>query len=102
MTANCAAVLISARSCIHWPGFELLAARISGQDGCSSQGALDPYAGLMRDEGGRRSIEWGLYGVPETYVIDGDGNVVLRHAGPVTQRVIQETLRAALEGAATN
>lgn len=60
----------------------------------------DPYAGLMRDEGGRRSIDWGLYGVPETYVIDGDGNVVLRHAGPVTQRVIKESLREAVEKAA--
>ena len=60
----------------------------------------DPYTGLMRDEGGRRSIDWGLYGVPETYVIDGDGNVVLRHAGPVTQRVIKESLREAVEKAA--
>lgn len=56
--------------------------------------------GVLRDEAGRRSIEWGLYGVPETYVIDGNGKVVLRFAGPITQRVIKETLRPALEQAA--
>ena len=61
----------------------------------------DPYSGLLRDEGGRRSIDWGLYGVPETYVIDGEGTVVLRHAGPVTKRVIQEALREAIEKAST-
>lgn len=60
----------------------------------------DPYSGVLRDEAGRRSIEWGLYGVPETYVIDGNGKVVLRFAGPITQRVIKETLRPALEQAA--
>lgn len=59
----------------------------------------DPYAGIGQDENGRMALDWGLYGVPETYVIDGDGVVVLRFAGPITQRVIAETLRPALEKA---
>ncbi|SLN41987.1 Thiol:disulfide interchange protein CycY precursor [Pseudoruegeria aquimaris] len=60
----------------------------------------NPYAGLGADENGRMAINWGLYGVPETYVIDGNGTVVLRFAGPVTQRVLESTLRPAIEKAA--
>ncbi|MEM6656581.1 MAG: DsbE family thiol:disulfide interchange protein [Pseudomonadota bacterium] len=60
----------------------------------------DPYAGIGRDEQGRMALDWGLYGVPETYVIDGEGTVILRFAGPITQRVIESTLRPALERAA--
>ena len=32
----------------------------------------DPYAGLGADQQGRTALEWGLYGVPETYVVDGN------------------------------
>ena len=46
------------------------------------------------------AIDWGLYGVPETYVVDGEGKIVLRFAGPITQRVIDSTLRPAMEKAA--
>lgn len=60
----------------------------------------DPYAAIGRDESGRMAIDWGLYGVPETYVIAGDGTIVLRFAGPMTQRVIAEVLRPAMEKAA--
>ncbi|MFC3615912.1 DsbE family thiol:disulfide interchange protein [Lutimaribacter marinistellae] len=60
----------------------------------------DPYAGIGRDEQGRMALDWGLYGVPETYVIAGDGTVVLRFAGPITSRVIESTIRPALERAA--
>ena len=59
----------------------------------------DPYIGIGADAAGRMALDWGLYGVPETYVIDGNGVVVLRFAGPVTQRVLKETLRPALERA---
>ncbi len=60
----------------------------------------DPYSGIGRDEQGRMALDWGLYGVPETYVIDGEGTVILRFAGPITQRVIENTIRPALEKAA--
>ncbi|UWQ92897.1 DsbE family thiol:disulfide interchange protein [Rhodobacteraceae bacterium M382] len=59
----------------------------------------DPYAGIGRDEQGRMGLDWGVYGVPETYVIDGNGIIILRHAGPVTERVIEKTLRPAMEKA---
>ena len=58
----------------------------------------DPYSAIGADEEGRVGLEWGVYGVPETYVIDGDGNVVLRFAGPVTDTVLEARIRPALEG----
>lgn len=60
----------------------------------------DPYVAIGVDGQGRTALDWGLYGVPETYVVAGDGTIMLRFAGPVTQRVISETLRPALDAAA--
>ena len=59
----------------------------------------NPYTAIGADTSGRMALNWGLYGVPETYVIDGDGKVVLRFAGPITQRVIEAQIRPALENA---
>ena len=59
----------------------------------------DPYAAIGTDFEGRMALDWGLYGVPETYIIDGDGTVLLRFPGPVTQRVLHETIRPVLEAA---
>ncbi|MEO3413896.1 DsbE family thiol:disulfide interchange protein [Roseovarius sp. CAU 1744] len=59
----------------------------------------DPYAAIGADESGRMALNWGVYGVPETYVIDGDGNIVLRFAGPITQRALEATIRPAIEAA---
>ena len=62
----------------------------------------DPYTATVADEQGRTGLDWGLYGVPETYVIDGDGRIVLRFAGPVTQRELEARIRPALAEAAGN
>lgn len=59
----------------------------------------DPYAAIGADETGRMALDWGVYGVPETYVIDGDGNIVLRFAGPITERALENTIRPAIEAA---
>ncbi len=59
----------------------------------------NPYAAMGADEG-RTALDWGLYGVPETYVIDGDGRIVLRFAGPITARSLEETIRPAIARAA--
>lgn len=57
----------------------------------------NPYAGVAADANGRTGIEWGLYGVPETFVIDGNGIVRLRFAGPVTKEVVETRIRPAIE-----
>ena len=59
----------------------------------------DPYKAIGVDERGRAAVEWGVYGVPETFVIDGSGNVVLRFAGPITERILETQIRPAIEGA---
>lgn len=59
----------------------------------------NPYAALGADATGRMALDWGVYGVPETYVIDGKGNIVLRFAGPITERVMQSTILPAIEAA---
>ncbi|RVT84166.1 DsbE family thiol:disulfide interchange protein [Rhodobacteraceae bacterium CCMM004] len=56
----------------------------------------DPYVGLAADESGRTGLDWGLYGVPETFVVDGAGKVVLRFAGPITERSLEGQIRPAI------
>ena len=52
----------------------------------------DPYARIGADIDGRAGIEWGVYGVPETYVIAPDGTIAYRHVGPITRANLEETL----------
>ncbi len=59
----------------------------------------NPFAALGADAQGRMALNWGVYGVPETYVIDGKGNIVLRFAGPITQRVMDSTILPAIAAA---
>jgi len=59
----------------------------------------NPYATMGADATGRMAIEWGVYGVPETYLIDGDGKVLLRHAGPISRQEFDRTIRPALDAA---
>ena len=61
----------------------------------------NPFAKMGADSG-RMALDWGVYGVPETYVIDASGVVVLRWAGPITEDVLANTLRPALAKAAGN
>ena len=61
----------------------------------------DPYAAIGADDTGRTGIEWGLYGVPETFVVDGAGIVRLRYAGPITASVMQDQILPAIEAART-
>lgn len=57
-----------------------------------------PYAGMGADPTGMQTaVNWGVYGIPETFVVDGDGNVLFRFAGPVTKRVIESDLRPLLD-----
>lgn len=48
----------------------------------------DPYSRAGADRSGRTAIEFGVYGVPETYVISGDGKIAYRHVGPLTAEAI--------------
>lgn len=54
----------------------------------------------LLDPGSRTAIGFGLYGVPETYIIDPAGVVVAKHVGPVTQSGLDEYIRRARGGGA--
>jgi cytochrome c biogenesis protein CcmG, thiol:disulfide interchange protein DsbE len=52
----------------------------------------NPYAMSLVDNTGRIGIELGVYGVPETFVIDKTGTVRLKHVGPLTKDVMQRDI----------
>ena len=52
----------------------------------------DPYARTGADVDGRVGIDWGVYGVPETFVVDADGRVAYKHVGPLSPEALTETI----------
>jgi len=52
----------------------------------------DPYTASIMDADGRIGIEYGVYGVPETFVIDKAGIIRHKHIGPITPQALQEEL----------
>jgi cytochrome c biogenesis protein CcmG/thiol:disulfide interchange protein DsbE len=51
----------------------------------------DPYARIGADDG-RVGIEWGVYGVPETFLVDKTGHIRYKHVGPLTQADVDKTI----------
>ena len=56
----------------------------------------NPFVAIGRDDDGRAGMAWGVYGVPETYLIAPSGRIKWRHAGPLTRDVISTQLLAKL------
>lgn len=52
----------------------------------------NPYAVVVQDPEGRTGIDYGVYGVPETYVIDRGGVIRFKHTGPLTPQLIEQRL----------
>lgn len=52
----------------------------------------DPYRRTGADRDGRVAIDWGVYGVPETYVIDRQGRIAFKQIGPITPEVLREKI----------
>jgi len=52
----------------------------------------DPYTRTGADISGRVGIDWGVYGVPETYVIGRDGRIAHKHIGAITPKALRETI----------
>ena len=59
----------------------------------------DPFAKIGADATGRTALDWGIYGVPETFVVGGDGTVLMRFPGPLDPMVIEKRIRPALAAA---
>lgn len=52
----------------------------------------NPFVHIAADDDGRGGIEWGLTGVPETFVVDGDGIIRAHFAGPLTDDVVDDII----------
>ena len=52
----------------------------------------DPYTRIGADRSGRTSIDWGVYGLPETFVIDAQGRIAYKHVGPVARRSLEQDI----------
>lgn len=52
----------------------------------------DPYTQIGADRAGRVAIDWGVYGLPETFVIDADGRIAYKHVGPFGRRSLEEDI----------
>jgi cytochrome c biogenesis protein CcmG/thiol:disulfide interchange protein DsbE len=58
----------------------------------------NPFERVGADRSGQVGIDWGVYGVPETFVVDGEGNIIHKHVGPLAPKDIEETLLPLIEG----
>lgn len=59
----------------------------------------NPYKAIGADENGRTGIDWGVYGVPETFVVGKDGRIAYKHVGPLTPDSLRIKLMPEVEKA---
>lgn len=52
----------------------------------------DPFIHIGADRSGRVAIDWGVYGLPETFVIDAEGRIAYKHVGPFDRRSLEEDI----------
>jgi cytochrome c biogenesis protein CcmG/thiol:disulfide interchange protein DsbE len=52
----------------------------------------DPYTRTGADRNGRVAIDWGVYGVPETFIVGADGIIAYKHIGAVTEQALNDTI----------
>lgn len=82
------------------PGLTLVGLNYKDQRAAGStwlQRLGDPYTVSLFDPQGRIGLDWGVYGVPETFVIDRDGVVRHKHIGPLTPETIRDDLEPLLK-----
>lgn len=59
----------------------------------------NPFSAIGVDDSGRTAIDWGVYGVPETFLVDAQGTIVYKHVGPFSQSSYRDELLPAIERA---
>lgn len=59
----------------------------------------NPFAAVGTDPAGRNAIEWGVYGMPETFVVNGRGEIAYKHVGPLTAESLAKNVLPAIEAA---
>lgn len=59
----------------------------------------NPYAKVGVDGSGRNAIDWGVYGMPETFVVDGKGRIAYKHVGPISAESLERQMIPEIEKA---
>ena len=59
----------------------------------------NPYAAIGVDPNGKAAIDWGVYGIPESYLVAADGTILYKRVGPFDDKSVQEGLYPAIEKA---
>ena len=59
----------------------------------------NPFAALGSDATGRQSIDWGVYGMPETFVVNGEGKIAYKHVGPISRESMAKDVLPAIAAA---
>jgi cytochrome c biogenesis protein CcmG/thiol:disulfide interchange protein DsbE len=54
--------------------------------------AGDPYKLIGADKSGRTAIDWGVYGVPETFIVKGDGKIAFKFVGPISEESLHDVI----------
>jgi cytochrome c biogenesis protein CcmG/thiol:disulfide interchange protein DsbE len=57
----------------------------------------DPYIANAFDDDGRVGIDWGVYGTPETFIVDQQGIIRHKHIGPLTREVVRDEILPLVE-----
>ena len=60
----------------------------------------NPYSAVGADASGRTAVEWGVYGVPESFVVDGDGIIRFKQIGPISPEQLASVVLPQIEAAA--
>ena len=50
----------------------------------------NPYSNVLIDKNGRVAIDWGVYGIPETFIVNPSGIIKYRHVGPITSKIYKK------------
>jgi cytochrome c biogenesis protein CcmG, thiol:disulfide interchange protein DsbE len=59
----------------------------------------NPFTAVGADGDGRAAIEWGVYGMPETFVVDGQGRIAYKHVGPISAEALESRIIPAIRAA---
>lgn len=57
----------------------------------------NPYDAIGADRSGRTAIDWGVYGVPETFIVDGEGRIIFKHVGAIMKHDLEEKILPLLD-----
>jgi cytochrome c biogenesis protein CcmG/thiol:disulfide interchange protein DsbE len=57
----------------------------------------DPYMRTGADINGRVAIDWGVYGVPETFVVDREGRIAYKHIGAITPEILRDKIMPVID-----